>query len=299
MSDLLRVDPSRGPLVAGGIVALVLASLLIGTRFDGDWSDGALLLVSALPALLAVAVSLLAPDEPVPLGPWLSAVLVTAFLLTVAALSDLAEVLGAEDGISASGTLTWVGVLATLLAAYFAWSRNSAICALLAGASATITLLALVDWIFDLDNPLKTFRWLLLLAAAGLAAASVAVGAARERHGTALVNTAGIAVFGLALTFAAEALVSALSSAFTGGGAETTAGWGWELVILAGGLGLLAYAVLRREPGPGYLAAVNLLAFALISAQTEDGPSLLGWPLVLLLISLGLLLAGLRRAPAG
>jgi hypothetical protein len=299
MTDLLRVDPSRGPLAAGGLLVLALAAFLIGTRFDGDWSDGALLLVSGLPALLAIAVSVLAPEDPLPPAPWLSAVLVTAFLLTVTALSDLAEVLGAEDGVSASGTLTWVGFLATSLAAYFAWSRNSAVCGLLAGVTGTITLLAFVDWVFGLDDPLKTFRWLLLVAAAALVAASVAVGAARERHGVALVNAAGLAVFGLALTFAAEALVAAIGTAFTGGSADTTAGWGWELVILAGGLGLLAYAVLRREPGPGYLAVANLLAFTLISAQTEDGPSLLGWPLVLLLASLGLLVTALRQTPEG
>jgi hypothetical protein len=297
MTRLLTIDAARGPVVAGGIVLLAVATFVTGTRFEGEWSDGPQLLVSGLPALLAIAVAVLAREDPAPPAPWLSAVIVTAFILFVTALSDLAEVLGAENGLSSSGTLTWVGASATALAAYFAVRRNSAVSALLAGVAATNTFLAFVDWVSDLDQPLDTFRWLLLVSAGALAAASVAVGADRDRHGVALVNAAGLAVLGLALTFAAEALVFAIGSAFGGSVGGVTAGWGWELVILAGGLGLVAYAMVRREPGPAYLGAVNLLAFALISPRTDDDPSLLGWPLVLLLAALGLLVAGLRQTP--
>ena len=66
-------------------------------------------------------------------------------------------------------------------------------------------------------------------------------------------------------------------------------------MLLGAGCGLIAYAGVDREPGPGYLGFVVLASFVLIAGpDARDGASILGWPLVLLLLGGALLVIGLR-----
>jgi hypothetical protein len=289
MAALLRTDHERGPLVAAGLVTLAVAVYMIDIRFNTDWSAGGRLVVSGLPALLALGVAYFAPREDVP-PPWLPAILVVEFALVLLALGNLADALGANGEFSSSGSLTWVGLLVTILALVSSQRHNSAVMALLAGLAGTVTLLAGVDWIFDLGSPLRTFRWLLMLAAILLGAGGMAVRSTRPRHGVALINAAGLVTLGLALTFA----IGAIASPFGNG---ATAGWGWELFVLLVGAGLVAFAISNREPGPGYLGAVNLLAFVLMAANSGKSASLVGWPLWLLLVAIAILAIGLRSRP--
>ena len=74
------------------------------------------------------------------------------------------------------------------------------------------------------------------------------------------------------------------------------AGWGWELVLLAGGAALIAYSVVAGQAGPGYLGALNLFSFGLLAAVPgEDGASLIGWPLVLIIATIGAVRARPRQ----
>ena len=72
--------------------------------------------------------------------------------------------------------------------------------------------------------------------------------------------------------------------------------WGWELLILAAGFGLIAYSSVDRQPGPAYLGVLNLIAFTVITSLEidADGATLLGWPLVLAGAAVFLLIVGLR-----
>jgi hypothetical protein len=289
MEALLRTDDDRGPLVAAGLVTLAVAVLMSDIRFGIDWSAGGRLVVTAVPALLALGVAFFAPQSEVP-PPWLSAILVVELALVLLALGNLADALGADGELQTSGSLTWVGLLVTTLAVVSSRRHNSAVMALLAGLVGTVTLLAAVDWIFDLGNPLRTFRWLLMLAAILLGAAGLAVRGTRVRHGVALINAAGLVTLGLALTFALGALLSPF-------GSGASAGWGWELFVLLVGAALVAFAMANKEPGPGYLGGINLVAFALMASNTGEPPSLVGWPLVLLVVSIAILALGLRPRP--
>ncbi len=68
-------------------------------------------------------------------------------------------------------------------------------------------------------------------------------------------------------------------------------------MILAGGFALIAYSAWTRQSGPAYVGALNLLAFVLLAGGPgEDGPSLIGWPIVMLVVSAGLLIMGMRPA---
>jgi hypothetical protein len=290
--ESLRPDPARGRELAAGVLLLTVAIFLVTTLFADDWSAGARLLVAGLAAAFVIALAVLAPDEPDAPRPWLSVILVSAFVLLVLALSELADALGAE-GDGGAGTVTWIGALTTATFAWFSRRRDSGICTLLAGAAAVVTLLAAVDFVFGLDNPLRTFRWVLLFAALGLAAAGLSWAAVRRRHAVALVDVAGLASLGIAITFA----FSGLAGLFDELGFEGP-GWGWELAVLAAGAGLAAIAVHWREPGPGYLAAANLFAFVAMASVTDDA-SLVGWPLLLLIAAGAALAAALRPLDGG
>lgn len=291
MAALLRTDDDRGPMVAAGLVALAVAVFLIDSRFQSEWAAGGRLVVTALPALLALGIAFFTPRVEVPPA-WLSAILVVEFALVVLALGNLSDALGADGALNSSGSLTWVGLLVTGLAVVSSRRHHSAVMALIAGVSATVTLLAFVDWAFDLDNPARTFRWLLMLSAIGLGAAGMWLRGTRPRHGVAVINAAGLVVLALAVTFGLGSLLGAL-------GGDSGAGWGWELFMLVAGAALVGFAMANREPGPGYIGGFVLLAFVLLAADSGKSPSLVGWPLVLLVVAFALLALALRPQPAG
>src|SRR5204863_2040015 len=137
------------------------------------------------------------------------------------------------------------------------------------------------------------FRWLTLVAIIALGAAAAATRTARPPHAVALVDAAGLAALLLAVLLAVDALIAVFGD---GNGGGFDAAWGWELVLLACGAALVAFAVRERERGPAYLGALVLLAFAAIAAP-HDKASLIGWPIVLLIVAGALLAAALRPPP--
>jgi peptidoglycan/LPS O-acetylase OafA/YrhL len=114
----------------------------------------------------------------------------------------------------------------------------------------------------------------------------------RLRHGVALIDAAGLAVLAISASFVLGALF------FGPDGEEPITGvaWGWELLIVATGFGLIAYSSVDRQPGPAYLGVINLVAFAIITSLgvTRQGATLLGWPVALALAAALLLAVGLR-----
>jgi hypothetical protein len=72
--------------------------------------------------------------------------------------------------------------------------------------------------------------------------------------------------------------------------------WGWELLIVAAGFGLIAYSSVDRQPGPAYLGVLNLVAFTVITSVgvSAGGATLLGWPIALAVAAGALLVIGLR-----
>jgi hypothetical protein len=117
----------------------------------------------------------------------------------------------------------------------------------------------------------------------------------RPRHGVALIDAAGLAVLAIALSFVAEQGLMGLVAE----GDESPGfgvGWGWELLIVAVGFGLIAYSSVDRQPGPAYLGVLNLIVFAILTSLAVNGSdaTLLGWPIVLAAAAVFLLAVGLR-----
>ena len=294
MKNLLRADPERGSILTAGAVALALTVIVLNVRFDDEWGVGVHLVYSALAAALAIALTLSVPAGAARPPAWHSTLFVVSFVLGFSALANLADALGGDGDLS-SGTIVWVGLLLAGLMFWFARAYDSGIASLLDALTTLVVVIAFVDWVFDPEGA-NTFRWVLLFTAVGLAAYGL-MGGEEERHRrVGWVNAAGVAVLGIAGTYAIEALEGLF------GDAQVEAGAGWELVLLAGGAALIAYTALYLRSGPAYLGVANLFAFVVLGATaSDDGPSLVGWPLVLLLATAALLALALRpdgRTPA-
>jgi hypothetical protein len=285
--ETLRPEPHRGDTVAAGVVALTTAIYVLELRFQDSWGVGIRLVLAALAAAFVTALAVQSPVEGERPRAYQSALYISAFALSLAAIANLADLLGSDGG---SGTVVWVGSLVGAFAAWFAIRRNSAVMTLVAAVTYGIVVLTFVDWVFN-PSGVSTFRWILLLLIFGYVVASLSQRGPRPRHAVQLVNAAGLATIGLAVTFVIDSIFGGL----VGAGAGAGAGTGWELVLLACGFGLVAYSAVDREPGPGYLGVVVLLLFVWIGGSPgRDGASLIGWPIFLLLASGALLAAGLR-----
>jgi hypothetical protein len=290
----LRPHPHRGDPVAAGVVLLTLFAVLLDARFAGEWSDGARFVVVGVIAAAVIAMAVQADAGDAVPRPYESILFVSSFVLLVLALGELARVLGA-DGLNASGTITWVGLVVILYCGWFATRRNSAIMTLLGAATAVLVANAFVDWAFDPDSA-STFRAILLVCAIVLTLAAVHQRDARRRHAVSLVDAAGLTIIALGASLALEQLFGLLFGGFLGGGDRLTGGpLGWELVLLAFGCGLIAYGCVDRERVPPFLGIVALGLFAFEASQPgRDGPSVIGWPIVLLILAGALLAIGLR-----
>ena len=284
----IRPHPHRGDLIAAAAVPLTVAVALINVRFDDVWGRGVLLVLTLLATLLVLGMGFLAPLEDERPRAYQTVLLLAGLSLLAITLIRLAEVFGVDEPLEASGSVFWMSTALAAVAALAAWELRSPICALVEFVAGGIAVLAFVDLVFDPDGP-DTFRWILELLIVVYVVLHLQFRERWPRHAVHLVNAAGLAAVALALTFAGIL-------AFPIGGVESEApGTGWELVILSAGFGLVGYAAVEREPGPGYLGFVALLLFVVLAGVPgDDGPSLVGWPLLLLLAGGAGVAAGLR-----
>ncbi|HEX2087603.1 MAG TPA: hypothetical protein VHF89_18105 [Solirubrobacteraceae bacterium] len=320
MNDRLRVD-DRGLAAGIGAALLAVTVFLTLARFDDKWGTGVQLVISALAAAAALAYAIRSSDEDegragpvadattsatgapgaggpggyvgmisrrVPAG-WTSSALVAGFALTTIALFFLADVLGANSDDPHESTITWIALVLVVLFVALSARTGSAVCLLLAAIAFVVMVIAAVQWIFSPDDPAKTWRWFFLILAVVLFAAGVITRDQRPRHGTVLVVVAGLTTLAMAVTLAPGILAAGDPT-----DAGATPGWGWELVILLFGVALTAYAIFTREPGPGYVGGLVFLAFVLLAVNSGDEPSLIGWPIVLVILTGLAIAAGLR-----
>jgi hypothetical protein len=267
---------------------------VIETRFEHAWGPGIRLVIDAAATFFAGVLAVQAPMEGERPRAYQSILYVATFFLALAMLKNLADVLGANNPINASGTIVWVGLVLLVLCIWFSARRNSAIMTLLGAVSFAAVAEAFVDWVFS-PNGATTFRWILLLLILAFVLASLSQRGARPRHGVQLINAAGLAAVVLGLTFALDLIFSGISSVLGGGPQRHGVGTGWELFLLACGFGLIAYAAVDREPGPAYIGVLVLALFVGIAApRSASGASLIGWPIVLLIMAGAMLAVGLR-----
>lgn len=285
--ELLHPPGHRGPVIAAGAVVLTTGVALEQVRVDPG--GGAQLLVAAVLAAVLLWLALGTRPAGGPPEAHESVLLVCGLLALAVGLLRLADVLGADfSGDTApSGAFTWTFAVEALFAGWAAARRSSAVAALLAAVAGAGALLAGWDWVFDPEG-VTPYRWLLLLVAVTCAMASLPLRAASPRHAVQMVNAAGLAVLAIPFLQVVE------GGFFFGFDRLPTF---WELVLVASGFGLIAYAAADGAPGP---AAIGVAALALfIAFQTIAADETLHWwPLVLLVGGGALMALGLRpRAP--
>jgi len=286
----LTPHPHRGDLIAAGAAPLTLGVLLVNLRLDAEWGTGVFLVLDVLACALVLGMGWLAPRERERPRAYQQVLLLSGLVLLFLSLVRLAQVFGVERPLGPAGTRMWVVGLVALTAGWLAHARRSAVCALVAALSGIVAALAFVAWAFS-PHGLTTTRWVLLALAAGLVLAALSQRERRRRESVYLIDAAGVAVALIGVTFAG-ALVRVLTFVGFAGGAP---GGGWKLVLLAAGLGLIAYAAVDGEPGPAYPGLANLLLFALLAGiPGAGGASLWFWPLALLLAGGAMIAAGMR-----
>jgi hypothetical protein len=290
--DGLRPHPHRGDLVGAGAVVLAVALAMVNVRMDATWGVGVFFVLNLLGFVLIFTMGMLAELEDGRPRPYQSALLVAGLFLLALTLFRLAQVFGVDQPLSASGTVFWMTLILSGVASWPAWGRNSAVCALIEVVAGGIALLAFVDWVFNPEGPTTT-RWILLLLLAAFVLASLWRRDRERRHAVQMVNAAGLAVLALEATFFGSVLT-------VFGPAPASPGFGWAVVILAGGFGLVAYSAVDREPGPGYIGVLVLAIAVFLVGQPNPSGDLVFWPLFLLLVGLagvGLGLRPRRRLP--
>jgi hypothetical protein len=223
-----------------------------------------------------------------------SALLLAGLVALVFTLPRLAQVIGV-DNVGNSGTVLWMSAIFTLVAGLGSLRYRSAACALVAAIGLGTFVLAAIQKIFE-PSGLTTFRWILLGLAIGFAVVALAMRGLRGAlHAAQFVNAAGITLIVLGFTFARPAFTGSLGSSVT----SDRPGVGWKLILVVGALAILAYALMDRARGPGYIGFFALLTAVVVVARPKvagEG-TLVGWPLIFLVLGAGLLALGL--APRG
>jgi hypothetical protein len=284
---LLTPKPFRGDVIAAGVVVLVTLVWTLLTRFQDAWPDGVHLAYCGAALLFVGAMAVLAPMESEHPRAYQSVLYLATIALWIAVVDVLIAIAGvSDDDTDLLRTLTAALATVAVLAFGFAIRSNSAACTLVGATAAGLAVNVAVAWIFT-PGGIGTYRYVLVFETAVLVLAAVGQRDRRPRHGVALIDAAGLAVLAIALSFSLTGLV------FDDPGPQSVA-WGWELLVVAAGFGLIAYSSVDRQPGPAYLGVLNLALFTSITSGGIERATLVGWPIALAAAALFLLVVGLR-----
>ena len=291
--ELLRPPAHRGPLIAAGAVVFTLGIAMEELRLADELPNGVHVVILALAAALDYGLGVQARLEDGMPAAFQSVLLVCGLLLLAGMLLELANLLGASlletRPASSCGRRCCCAVRrrsprcgATRRSA--AWSPPSPR-ARRSSRRRTGSLARLIG----------VYRWLLLALAVGYVLGSLVLRGDRPRHAELMVVTAGLATSAIVLLAVQLALFGGFLS--LGGGSATILPGFWELAVLAAGCGLIAYGAVDRVPGAAWLGLAHLVGFLVVASAGADN-TLLWWPLLLLGLGGGVLVAGLRpRSP--
>ena len=285
----------------GGIL-FATGAVVLSIRKETDWSSWALLLVFLVPCAALYALAFAGRRWPSLQG-WQSAFFAFAVLLLPLVFFQFIEAIDGDTG--SRWNVTWIFAVSAAVAAITALRSDAWFQMLVAGLYAGAAWLAF--WTEVLDEPSgDTIRWLLILFAAVLLLAALMLGRTNRRVGSDLITVGGIAAVlagGISLAGIAGATAD-LSGVLTGDTPSPSQGWNVFLLVVS--LLLVAYGARSFTRGPGYVGAVGLLVFIgvvgtdIVSRlKGEEGGGVVGWPLILLLLGVALLVAGFLMPRSG
>ncbi|MDO9409087.1 hypothetical protein [Patulibacter sp.] len=286
----MRVHAHRGNTFTAGTVVLAAAVVEAELR-SGVPAAVRVALVLALTALAAFGAltSPLVDGTPRPYQELLLAI--TALAGTGAVAHGLA-LAGAGPGDPVDAW--WVAGVAGAGAGaglVLARARSGTIVLGLGAALAVVALVAAVGAAWGGSDPRDGVRWALLLTAVVLVLAIVLRIDGRYRQAVALADVLAAVVVLLAATFLLDDVPGA-AGALGLPTAEDGAGAGWQLLLLTAGFALAGLGATLHERGPGWLGALALVAS--LGVLARDGDGFVGWPLVLGVLGLVLVVVALR-----
>ena len=286
--ELLRPPPHRGPLIAAGAVALGVGVALEEVRLEHSLPLAVHMVILLLSGGLLFWLGAQAPNEDGKPPAYQSVLLMTGLPLLYAGLLTTADVLGADFG--SDGALMWTSAVAGALALWPALERNSATSLLFAAILGAIALVAAYSWIFGATSPapyrwlLAVYALVLVLCslslreparrhaevlidAAGLAIAAIALFPSLDPITFTLGSATlpgiwevvllgagfGLVAFGAVDRSPGPAYLGVLNLilfiAAVGRSPMATLYW-WPLVLIAGGVAMLAAGLRPRRPLP-------------------------------------------------
>jgi hypothetical protein len=278
--------------LAFGIGALVLAVRKLGALPGGDtWSDGALLVVLAVPFFVLYGLGMAGRRSGRDAEPWQSTFLVFATILAPLMLFQFLAVIGGDsnDSLNSMWILGLTGVLGVAATLYAGATQA-------AGFGALALIMAwLAFWDKVLGDPSgNTVRWLLVAIAAIYVAAAYVLARRGFKLGAGLITAAGLATgyAGILSSLGALKLFGPLPvpglTARTLQPADPSAGW--DAFLLLTSIALVAFSARTGRRGPGLVGGAGIIAFiVVVGGQLGDvlaghaDHALSGWPLLLLI----------------
>lgn len=272
--------------LAAGAALLATAIGVTQVRLEDEWGSGVHLAVALVPAAALLAAGLAVRRDGNRPRASASGLLLAGLVLWAIADFRLLEVVTGDDPFDdgGPGLTAFFALLAGV--ALVAALRSGSAASLLVGALAVGgTTLAAVRWLFDTED-IASYRPVLLALAVAYAAGAYAL-RDRPRHRDVMADAAGLAILAIAQ------LSGGFLFFFGGEGLPDP----WAAVLLVAAVGLVAYTAATRAPGP---AVIGLFVFASFAstvvtdeAAFQDGSDpeeedlgLMGWPVVLLALSL-------------
>jgi hypothetical protein len=289
---LFAPDEGRDMLRALGGLLLGTALLLwfirkSSTDLGEPWGDFALLVVLLVPCAFLYAIGLLGRFSTGALAPWASVYLVFALVFVPLVLFQFVELVDGDTG--APLNVFWIFLVTAAAAGAAALLAGVRYQLLLGSIALIVSWSALWDEIIGLGDSLGTYRGLLIILSALLLGGAVGLYLLDREGGlgrpSELVTGAGIsAVTGAGgisfLVVFSEATLTGLPVA-----RPSTL---WNLVLLVVALLLILGGTRFGFRGPAYVGAIGLFIFVFVVGLDfrSDDPdnSLVGWPLVLLIL---------------
>lgn len=272
--------------VVGGMM-FGAGALVLLIRKGQDWSDWAILAALLIPSAILFGITLVGWGR-FGLQGWQAAFLVFATLLLLGALLQLVNALDGNPRDELN--LAWTFGVAAAVAVVTSLALRAPFQMLLGALLLIVTWLTLWDKILSHPSG-DTVRWLLVVLAAIYLAGAFVLSRSRRPQASDLITVSGlVAVLAAALSFAGAAggLSNSVGSSLTGDVPKP--GQGWNIFLLVVSLLLIAYGSRSPTRGPGYVGAVGLVGFILLTGADlvsrlngEAGGGVAGWPLILLI----------------
>jgi hypothetical protein len=299
-AELFEPDRRDWLRLIGGVLLAAGCVVLYIRKFEA-WGDFPLFLVALIPFVALYGLGWVGGVRPRGDGParsegWQIVFLIVGSLAAGLVMAQLILLLGADD-LNARLHQVLIG-LAIAGAAYAAsFLRNVPALSLIGGLAALWAWLFLWDKILGGIDSIGTGRALLLIFAALMLAAAFALRTMDRPQAADFITVAGITAIIAGLLSLSEFAGDQFNPVDDADARPTEV---WNVYILVVSLALIAYGARAPSRGPSYVGAVGLLTFigltganvvALAEGNFDDREKLAGWPLLLLLLGIGALVA--------